>query len=246
MTEPDLRGTAGRTVFAESDDGVAVVAADPEAGYPVVEANDAFLHVAEPDGGPVAGGPLSQVLPREILNTVVGNAAEVLASGRTLRTQVERRERARRRSYLVTLCPLPETDADPPHLLLIVRDVTALRRLTRTLRETQRLARLGHWSWDLETDEVRWSRELHRLFGLDPESFEASYEAYLEQVHPDDREDVDAAIRRARHEGGTFEFEHRITAPDGEVRRLHCRGRLIEDADGRPVRMTGTAQAVDG
>src|SRR5262245_61940036 len=55
------------------------------------------------------------------------------------------------------------------------------------LAEAQRLAHVGSWEWDVGQDRVTWSDELYRIYGLDSRTFAATYQAYLERVHPDDR-----------------------------------------------------------
>lgn len=112
------------------------------------------------------------------------------------------------------------------------------------LIEAQQLARLGSWDWDIRENRVTWSEELYRLFGLDPQEFGASYEAFLDRVHPEDREQVDHVIREALSSNQSLDYYHRAVRPDGDIRILHCRGSVIRGADGAPLRMFGTAQDV--
>ncbi|WP_447975310.1 PAS domain S-box protein [Nitrospira sp. Kam-Ns4a] len=112
------------------------------------------------------------------------------------------------------------------------------------LAEAQRLAHLGSWSWDITTNIVKGSDELYRIFGLPPIEFPATYEAYLACIHPEDRDTVHAALRKAAENREPFNFHYRITRPDGVVRTLHCLGRVVADQEGRPVRMVGSAQDV--
>ncbi|HUP19921.1 MAG TPA: PAS domain S-box protein, partial [Gemmatimonadota bacterium] len=136
-------------------------------------------------------------------------------------------------------------------LVALTRDVSERVRAERELREreaqlaeAQSIARVGSWEWDIERDLVSWSDELHRIYGVEPGTVDLSYEAYLGRVHPDDRERADRMIRAAYESGEPFEFEHRLLRPDGEIRSIHSRGRVEMDADGRPVRMTGTGQDI--
>jgi PAS domain S-box-containing protein len=120
----------------------------------------------------------------------------------------------------------------------------ALKRKELQLSEAQRLAHIGSWEWDITADEVTWSDELYRIYGLDAERFGASYEAFLERVHPDDREAAQEAVGNALEDPGPFEYYHRLVRPDGAVRTLHARGDLVVGDDGAPVHMFGTAQDV--
>ena len=120
----------------------------------------------------------------------------------------------------------------------------ALSRAHAGLAEAQSLAHIGSWEWDVAADEVSWSQELYRLWGVEPGDQRMTYEGYLSSVHPDDRELVTRTVEGALREGAPFSFEHRILQPNGRSRWIHSRGRVLTDEDGNPVRMLGTAQDV--
>jgi PAS domain S-box-containing protein len=131
------------------------------------------------------------------------------------------------------------------------RDVTErvaaeeeLRSRERQLAETQRLARLGSWRWDVPENRVAWSDELYRIYGLEPEAFGASFEAYLARVHPDDVAEVKARLGQVLEEGGRFEFEERVLRPDGSVRVLRSMGKAMLDPGGRPLRLVGACHDI--
>ena len=119
-----------------------------------------------------------------------------------------------------------------------------LRERELQLREAQRIAHLGSWTWTIKTNRVTWSDELYRIYGLEPQAFGASFEAYLACVHPADRPHVQAHIERALHTGASFEFEERIVRPDGTVRVLRSSGEVTCDADGQPVSLVGVCQDI--
>lgn len=112
------------------------------------------------------------------------------------------------------------------------------------LAMAQRLARLGSYDWEIATDTNRWSDELYRIYGTEPQSFNASYEKFLSFVHPDDRERVMAVHRDAFESGRPYHMEERIVRPDGEVRVLVSNGEVIRDDAGTPIRMTGICMDV--
>jgi PAS domain-containing protein len=116
--------------------------------------------------------------------------------------------------------------------------------LERHLIEAQAIAQLGSWEWEIESDRVIWSPELYAIYDLDPESAIEGYEAFLDRVHPEDRHQVDQAIRDAYVARASFAFEHRTRPVHGETRVLRARGRIVCDDDGLPRRMVGTAQVV--
>src|SRR5579884_911916 len=124
------------------------------------------------------------------------------------------------------------------------RAEAALRESEARLAEAQRIAHLGSWEWDVLQDRITWSDELYRIYGLAPQQFQATFAAFLECIHPDDRERVQQHVEQAARSGAPFEFQHRIIRPDGTIRVLHARGEVFVDASGQPVRMAGTGQDV--
>jgi signal transduction histidine kinase len=118
-----------------------------------------------------------------------------------------------------------------------------LKRRERHFRESQQIAHVGSWEWDLETDRVDWSEEMFRLWHVDP-SAPFSYSDYLGRLHPEDRDRMQEVIAHALQTGGSYSVEHRILLPDGDQRWIHGRGEVIAGGDGRPVRLRGTAQDV--
>ncbi len=124
------------------------------------------------------------------------------------------------------------------------RAEAALRENRARLAEAQRIARLGHWNYDVETDELVWSDEVYRIFGLRPQEFGGTYEAFLDAVHPDDRQAVKEANDRALYHRAPYSIEHRVLRPDGTERIVHEEAEVTYDEHGRPTRMLGTVQDI--
>jgi PAS domain S-box-containing protein len=120
----------------------------------------------------------------------------------------------------------------------------ALRSSEGRLLEAQALAHVGSWEWDIERNVHTWSDEVYRIYGVDRDTFVVRYRHFISMVHPDDRADLDIAVRQAMATGGVFEIEHRIIRPDGSERTITARGRTVCDGEGRPVRMLGTTQDI--
>jgi diguanylate cyclase (GGDEF)-like protein/PAS domain S-box-containing protein len=114
----------------------------------------------------------------------------------------------------------------------------------RSLTEAQELAQIGSFEWDLVDGAVEWSKGLYRVFGLDPEVFAPSYEAYVERIHADDRERVERGIGEAAESGGNFSHQYRYGHPDGSMRTLHARGEVLFGDNGEPEKLVGTCQDV--
>jgi diguanylate cyclase (GGDEF)-like protein/PAS domain S-box-containing protein len=119
-----------------------------------------------------------------------------------------------------------------------------LERLRSLLADAQTVAGLGSWEWDIAADEVRWSDELYRIYGVDPLALAPSYERFLGFIHPDDREGAQAEIQLAFERCAGFAFTHRLIRSGGAVRTVSCTGQVIAAPDGRPIRMVGTCQDV--
>lgn len=124
------------------------------------------------------------------------------------------------------------------------RAESVLQRRETQLEEAQQIAHIGSWEWDIPGNRVTWSDELYRIYGLRPQEFAATYDAFLERVHPDDRALVAHAVERALAEHSPFSFDHRVVRPDGTERTIHGRGEVIADESGNPLRMLGTAQDI--
>jgi two-component system, NtrC family, sensor kinase len=127
-----------------------------------------------------------------------------------------------------------------------MHSVSQLRRSEESLRMALAAGKLGAWDWDIESDQIVWSDETLRIFGLPPGGYPAALDGFVGLVHPEDRDAVIGEIRRALDGGDSDEFraEHRIELPSGEVRWLAAIGRVTRDADGKPVRLLGTVKDI--
>lgn len=125
-----------------------------------------------------------------------------------------------------------------------LRAQRALEESARLLRQTQAMAQLGSWEWDIDSGTLVWSDELIRIYGFDAGGDDGGFERFAAAVHPQDRAAVLAMIRRAIDEGSPYETEFRIVRPDGAVRVLAARGEVRRAADGRPLQMFGMGQDI--
>lgn len=120
----------------------------------------------------------------------------------------------------------------------------ALRLSEARLAEAQRIAHLGNWHWDIVNNALHWSDEIYRIFGLQPQQFSATYDTFLERVHPDDRATVSRAVTAAIEGKSHYDIDHRIVLPDGSVRVVHEQGEVAFDEAGKALRMLGTVQDI--
>lgn len=118
-----------------------------------------------------------------------------------------------------------------------------LRRSEALLADAEQLTHIGSWNWDMVSGEQFWSTENYRIFGLPPD-VTMTYERFLTCVHPDDQAMVVNEVQKAIRDHLPYESAKRVVRPDGTIRYIHTRGRVIFDDGGKPVRMFGTNQDV--
>jgi PAS domain S-box-containing protein len=115
---------------------------------------------------------------------------------------------------------------------------------TARLTEAQRIAHVGNWEWDVVDNSMDWSDEIYRIFGFALQQSGASYEAFLQAVHPEDRQTVNNEVRTALEQGRIYSIDHRILLPDGTVRHVHEQAEVFRNDAGRAVKMLGTIQDI--
>jgi PAS domain S-box-containing protein len=120
------------------------------------------------------------------------------------------------------------------------RELRERRQAEETLALAQRIAHLGNWEWDVDSGWLRWSDEIYRILGAQPKAFEATLDAFLAYVHPEDQSRVREAALATIHGQQPFHIEHRIVRPDGSERLVEEQGEVLRDQRGRALRMIGT------
>jgi signal transduction histidine kinase/ActR/RegA family two-component response regulator/HAMP domain-containing protein len=119
-----------------------------------------------------------------------------------------------------------------------------LSRSERRLARAQRIAHLGNWNWNIILDNFFCSDETFRIFGVIPHQFDMTYEAFLNVIHPGDREMVQNAVHAALYEKMDFNVDYRIVLPNDSERVVHSEGQVTYDTSGQPVRMIGIVQDI--
>jgi PAS domain S-box-containing protein len=121
------------------------------------------------------------------------------------------------------------------------RAEAALRQTEAYLEEAQRLTHTGSWAWNIASREnVHWSQEQYRLFGLDPESDSSSFERALQRIHPEDQATFNRVVEQAIRERSDFEVDFRIVLPDGKIKYSRSVGHPVFSASGELVEFVGT------
>ena len=125
------------------------------------------------------------------------------------------------------------------------RAEVALRQTEAYLEEAQRLTHTGSWAWNVARREnVHWSQEQYRLFGLDPRNDSASFETAFQRIHPEDQPTFNIVVERAIRERTDFEVDFRIVFPDGSIKFSRSVGHPVFSASGELVEFVGTAMDI--
>lgn len=175
------------------------------------------------------------------LTTILG-AAVIVLIGLIGRNAI-RRIRSRQRLLTAEIEERKRLERDLE--VQVEQRTLALQTRTEQLYEAQRVAQMGCWEWELGNGEQRWTDELHVILDLDKAEVAPSLTAFLEQVHPDDRRQVEEAIAEAQERGHEFDLDFRLLRADGSERVVQMR-MVVEtrDAQGKPTFLLGTLQDI--
>ncbi len=124
------------------------------------------------------------------------------------------------------------------------RSMQTLMTSQAALQEAQKMAHLGNWEHDLLNNKVIWSDEKYDIFGVDKETFQPSYKAFMSRVHPDDRNRVDQAYTEAVKSKQPFDQKFRLLLPCKTVKHVHDKCKIFYDAHGTPCKSVGTTQDI--
>lgn len=196
------------------------------------------------------GLSIATLLPPEVRHTMEKLGRTVRAGHAVRQHETQRLTKdGRRIEVSISISPIRDEAGAVVAAVAFTRDNTAHKDRERQLhegrerlKEAQALAQLGSWDWDVRSNEVSWSDELHRVFGRPHAT--PTYEAFLETVHPDDVDTFTRTIEQSFAERTPFAFDYRIVRPDGAVRVVSARGRLVTDDAGQAIRVSGTAHDI--
>jgi len=122
--------------------------------------------------------------------------------------------------------------------------INKIRLSEKKLNDAQHIAKLGNWEWDVLNDKITWSDELYRIFGLNREDFQPTFNSYLERLHESDAERVKNIIQHSLENKTSFSFYHRLKFPDSKEKIISSQGEVYLDDENNVIRMFGTAHDV--
>ncbi|MDG2615212.1 GAF domain-containing protein [Thermoleptolyngbya sichuanensis XZ-Cy5] len=203
------------------------------------------------DGQTMLGRSLQDLMPSPALWNAVQTMVEQVFEGQSL-ANVEltfQCQDGTESLMLACLYPLMDDQGQIEACIFANTDITEYKRLAialqqreKDLSDAQRLARLGSWEYNVQTQTVRWSEQTYRIFGLDPAQ-SPTYRTLRRLIHPADVRSFEQFVKRAIATGAAYDHEMRIVLPDGSIRHLHNWGQAIVE-QGRTVRLFGTMQDI--
>lgn len=155
--------------------------------------------------------------------------------------------------YLVRAMPYRVGNQMVAGVVITLVEITKQRQVLEALSESkellsqaQEIANIGSWKLDFTTNVLTWSDQLYRIFGCQPQEFIATFAAFLDFAHPDDRSVLEEAYSRSQQEGSdSYDIEHRIVQRvSGEVRHVHERCFHERDAAGAIIKSIGMVQDI--
>jgi PAS domain S-box-containing protein len=124
------------------------------------------------------------------------------------------------------------------------RERQAAQRREAQLDDAQRVAQMGSFEWEAGSPTITCSKELRRIFGLEPNDPQTTFDAYLDRIHGEDREQVQTIVEHSLRERTPLDFEYRIVRPDGAIRHIRSQGRWRPNDAGEMVRLAGISQDI--
>ncbi|MCB1998090.1 MAG: PAS domain-containing protein, partial [Rhodoferax sp.] len=169
----------------------------------------------------------------------------------TLRAQIRAARSGNQKWVEFSGQALRNPDGRIEHLAGTMLDISAdvlaheeLRRRQAAVDEVQQLAKVGTWQLDMGSGSLDWSNEVYRIFELDPADFKATYAAFLDRVHPDDRDAVNGAYANSLATRQPYAIRHRLRMADGRIKHVQEQCQTFFDDNGEPLRSLGTVQDV--
>lgn len=136
-------------------------------------------------------------------------------------------------------------------VMVVCLDITEKENALQDLRDNQeklllvqKIAKLGYWKLQLDTQTLFWSDSAYEIWGVEKENFKVSFDSFFNSIHPDDREEFLKAQSAAITDMDSLDFVHRIILGDGSVKWVHEKGKLIKNEHGTPISFEGSMQDI--
>jgi PAS domain S-box-containing protein len=201
----------------------------------------------------LTGMYVTDVLPQEAASQWFGAMQRTLSTGQIQTYEQQLRFGDRIQYEEVRMVPYQRD-----RVLCLVRDISAeksieavrqqaeaaLQKSAASLAEAQRVAQVGNWEFDLDTQTISWSEELFRLFGRDPALGQPTYDDFRQQIPAEDWTAFEQVIERSIAEALPYAIEHRVMRPNGDLRYALSKGIAQVNGEGQVVKLFGTTQDI--
>ena len=235
-----------RTLFAQSPDAIVLI--DPETTLPV-EFNDVAPRLLGYTREEFSTLKIQDYEAAKTAEKIQASVQQVLDEGEDCFVTKLRTKEGEIRDFLINVRVVELQGKRIFHC--IFRDITEIKQAEATLRasearlnEAQRIAHIGSWEFDVVNNQFICSEETHRIFELNPEELDVTYEAILDRIHQDDRGHVERVYSESVRKKTSFDLVHRLVMPDGRVKWVHCCGQTFYDEQGNPLHSIGTVQDI--
>jgi diguanylate cyclase (GGDEF)-like protein/PAS domain S-box-containing protein len=209
------------------------------------------IHDTSPEEYTPALDPNFESYPPESRAIIQPALMGAIKDGTVFDVEVEKYTMKGRKINLRTTCIAEMENGKPVRLTGIYQDITeqkarekVLKEKEQMLSESQRIAEIGSWSWDLTTNEMRWSDQTYELFGVSPNSFPLNAQAFFDLLPFEERKRMKDWCLGCICGQPQGQLEFKVQLPDGSQRVINGLGYLERDNEGKPQRMVGTVQNV--
>ncbi|MEO8465035.1 MAG: EAL domain-containing protein [Gammaproteobacteria bacterium] len=217
----------------------------------IVFVNQHVVHQFGYASAELVGQHFSRLVRQEAGDGEAEDPTAVLRRGRPTAARIETQAHCAdgtRRSVVLEVARL---DVDDTPLALCLLRAAGTRqdarhggRVEQRLKDAQRIARIGSWSWDIVTNEHWWSDEMYRMLQFERDVYARPFEHFMELVHPADRQRMSERMQHISQGAAPTVIELRATLPDGTPRTFHSQGAATLDQNGRTIHLRGTLQDV--
>lgn len=144
----------------------------------------------------------------------------------------------------ITISPIYDSENKLNFFLGVQKDITKLHNLLEQTKTTESLANIGYWELNLDTDVFYWSDKVYKLFEMNKNILNPTYESFLDVIHPDDKKKVDTAYKKSLITKEKSTIKHRLLLNDGRIKYVEEKFESYTDKDGKPFKFVGTIQDI--